>query len=88
MCKHPPHFIPNNAPTQGDWKPKQIDNPDYQGEWVHPEIPNPDYEPDELLYRFEDFGSIGFDLWQVGWFGGYQPGSQRLLGTQIHFLYS
>ena len=50
---------------QGEWTPKQIDNPDYQGEWVHPEIPNPDYEADESLYHYEDFGSIGFDLWQV-----------------------
>ena len=50
---------------QGDWQPKQIDNPDYQAEWVHPEIPNPDYEPDEFLYSYEDFGVIGFDLWQV-----------------------
>ena len=50
---------------QGDWKPKQIDNPDYQGEWVHPEITNPDYEPDDKLYLFEDVGSVGFDLWQV-----------------------
>ena len=49
----------------GDWKPTQIDNPDYQGEWVHPKIPNPEYEADEFLYRYEDFGVIGLDLWQV-----------------------
>ena len=50
---------------QGEWTAKLIDNPDYQGEWVHPHIPNPDYEPDEFLYLYEDFGGIGFDLWQV-----------------------
>ena len=50
---------------QGEWTAKLIDNPDYQGEWVHPHIPNPDYEQDEFLYRYEDFGVIGFDLWQV-----------------------
>jgi len=49
----------------GPWKPAQIDNPAYKGEWVHPEIDNPDYEPDENLYRYSDFGVIGFDLWQV-----------------------
>lgn len=49
----------------GPWKPEQIDNPDYQGEWVHPQIDNPEYEPDDSLYKYEDFGSIGFDLWQV-----------------------
>ncbi|WP_411016707.1 hypothetical protein, partial [Salmonella sp. s51944] len=33
--------------------------------WVHPLIDNPEYEADEDLYKFEDFGNIGFDLWQV-----------------------
>ena len=49
----------------GPWKPPQIENPEYKGEWVHPEIPNPEFEEDDSLYKFEDFGSIGFDLWQV-----------------------
>lgn len=49
----------------GPWKPPQIDNPDYKGEWVHPQIDNPEYEPDDTLYKFDDFGIIGFDLWQV-----------------------
>ncbi len=49
----------------GPWKPPQIDNPDYQGEWVHPTIDNPEYEPDDALYKYDDFGVIGFDLWQV-----------------------
>ena len=51
---------------KGEWKPKQIDNPDYQGEWVHPQIPNPKYEPDDTLYKYDDFGHLGLDLWQVG----------------------
>ena len=51
--------------TQGEWKPRQIDNPNYQGEWEHPKIPNPEYEDDTKLYLYEDFGHIGFDLWQV-----------------------
>ena len=51
---------------QGEWKPKQIDNPDYKGKWVHPEIDNPDYTPDDKLYAYKDIGAIGFDLWQVG----------------------
>lgn len=59
-----PPMIPNPE-YKGDWKPTQIDNPDYQGEWVHPKIPNPEYEADEFLYRYEDFGVIGLDLWQV-----------------------
>merc|ERR1712087_66674 len=28
-------------------------------------IANPEYAPDPLLYRYEDIGAIGFDLWQV-----------------------
>ena len=50
---------------QGEWKPKQIDNPAYKGKWVHPEIDNPEYTPDDKLYSYADIGAIGFDLWQV-----------------------
>lgn len=55
----------NNPEYKGEWKPKQIDNPKYKGPWIHPEIDNPDYKPDEFLYRYENIGAIGFDLWQV-----------------------
>jgi len=55
----------DNPDYKGDWKPKQIDNPEFKGKWVHPEIDNPEYEADEKLYKFNDFGVIGFDLWQV-----------------------
>ena len=58
-------FSPSCLLPAGPWKPPQIDNPDYKGEWVHPEIDNPEYKPDDSLYKFEDFGIIGFDLWQV-----------------------
>lgn len=51
---------------QGEWKPKQIDNPAYKGKWVHPEIDNPEYEADDTLYKYDDIAAIGFDLWQVG----------------------
>jgi calreticulin len=55
----------NNPEFKGEWKAKQIDNPLYKGAWVHPEIENPDYKPDSLLYRHENIGAVGFDLWQV-----------------------
>lgn len=55
----------DNPEFKGEWKPKQIDNPDYKGKWIHPEIDNPEYQPDDKLYRYEDFGAIGLDLWQV-----------------------
>jgi len=55
----------DNPEYQGEWKPKQIDNPEYKGKWVHPEIDNPEYEANDKLYKYSDFGVIGFDLWQV-----------------------
>ncbi|KAK3756808.1 hypothetical protein RRG08_003926 [Elysia crispata] len=55
----------DNPDYKGEWKPKKIDNPDYKGKWIHPEIDNPEYEADANLYKYSDFGVIGFDLWQV-----------------------
>ncbi len=55
----------NNPEYQGEWKPKKIDNPNYKGPWIHPEIDNPDYKEDADLYRYDNIGAVGFDLWQV-----------------------
>jgi len=55
----------NNPEYKGEWKPKQIDNPAYKGEWVHPEIDNPEYSGDDSLYKFDDIGYVGFEIWQV-----------------------
>merc|ERR1719193_630023 len=55
----------NNPEYKGEWKPKQIDNPAYKGEWVHPEIENPEYSADPNLYKFDDIGAVGFEIWQV-----------------------
>jgi len=55
----------DNPEYKGEWKPKEIVNPDYKGPWVHPKIPNPDYAHDAFLYRYQDIGAIGLDLWQV-----------------------
>ena len=43
-----------------------MDNPDYKGAWVHPEIDNPEYSADAAIYKFDDIGILGLDLWQVG----------------------
>ncbi|XP_067824139.1 calreticulin 3a [Heptranchias perlo] len=59
-----PPMIPNPE-YKGEWKPKQIENPSYKGAWVHPEIDNPEYAPDTNIYRFQNIGVIGLDLWQV-----------------------
>ncbi|CAM9333681.1 unnamed protein product [Lampetra planeri] len=44
---------------------KKIDNPDYKGAWVHPEIDNPEYSHDTTMYKFDNLGVLGLDLWQV-----------------------
>ncbi|XP_061587695.1 calreticulin 3b [Cololabis saira] len=59
-----PPMIPNPE-YKGEWKPKQIDNPNYKGTWVHPEIDNPEYSADSEIYKFDNIGVLGLDLWQV-----------------------
>merc|ERR1711973_1086405 len=55
----------DNPEYKGEWKPRQIDNPAYKGEWVHPEIDNPEYSADANLYKYDDIGAVGFEIWQV-----------------------
>lgn len=55
----------NNPDYKGEWKPKKIDNPAYKGKWVHPEIDNPDYSEDKNIYKYDDIGAVGFEIWQV-----------------------
>jgi calreticulin len=54
-----------NPEYKGDWKPKRIANPSYKGPWVHPEIDNPDYKHDDTLYKYNNIGGVGVDIWQV-----------------------
>lgn len=80
MGKGPcPPSDPRFVPPQGEWRPQQIDNPDYKGKWVHPEIDNPEYSPDPLLYSYDSFGVIGLDLWQVRGAPGRLGGGPREL---------
>ncbi|GMR58284.1 hypothetical protein PMAYCL1PPCAC_28479 [Pristionchus mayeri] len=55
----------DNPEYKGEWKPKQIKNPAYKGKWIHPDIENPEYTPDDQMYKYDSWGAIGFDLWQV-----------------------
>merc|ERR1712012_488779 len=48
---------------KGDWNGKRISNPAYKGFWEAKKIANPEYE--DAIYKYDDFGFIGFDLWQV-----------------------
>ena len=57
-----------NKNYQGPWKPDRIPNPEYKGPFMPKQIPNPRYRPNPDLYIYEDFGYVGFDLWQVGRF--------------------
>merc|ERR1712064_104530 len=36
-----------------------------KGFWEAKKIANPDYLDDDAVYKYDDFGFIGFDLWQV-----------------------
>merc|ERR1711920_829756 len=55
----------DNPAYKGEWYVKRISNPEYKGVWEAKKIDNPEYEDDDTLYKYDDFGFIGFDLWQV-----------------------
>merc|ERR1711988_1757009 len=55
----------DNPDYKGDWKAKRISNPEYKGVWEAKKIANPEYVDDDEIYKYDEFGFIGFDLWQV-----------------------
>merc|ERR1711997_1275536 len=55
----------DNPAYKGDWSVKCISNPAYKGIWEAKKIANPEYEDDDRVYKYDDFGFLGFDLWQV-----------------------
>ena len=55
----------DNPEYKGEWIAKKISNPAFSGTWTAKMIANPEYEDDDSVYKYEDFGFIGFDLWQV-----------------------
>lgn len=55
----------DNEAYKGDWNVKRISNPAYKGFWEAKKIANPEYVDDDNVYKYADFGFIGFDLWQV-----------------------
>merc|ERR1711967_134103 len=59
-----PPMIDNPA-FKGEWSVKRISNPAYKGFWEAKKIDNPEFEDDKMVYKYDDFGFIGFDLWQV-----------------------
>merc|ERR1711915_271598 len=55
----------DNPAYKGDWTAKRISNPAYKGFWEAKKIANPEYEDDDAVYKFDDIGFVGFNLWQV-----------------------
>merc|ERR1712203_3779 len=55
----------DNEAYKGEWYGKRISNPAYKGIWEARKIANPEYEDDDSVYKYADFGFLGFDLWQV-----------------------
>merc|ERR1712176_1183832 len=55
----------DNPAYKGEWTGKRISNPAYKGIWEAKKIANPEYEDDDKVYKYDDFGFLGFDLWQV-----------------------
>merc|ERR1712072_759822 len=55
----------DNADYKGEWTVKRISNPAYKGLWEQKKIANPEFKDDDSIYKYADFGFLGFDLWQV-----------------------
>merc|ERR1712178_508885 len=55
----------DNPAYKEEWSVKRISNPAYKGFWEQKKIANPEYKDDDNLYKYADFGFLGFDLWQV-----------------------
>merc|ERR1712110_611233 len=55
----------DNPAFKGEWMVKRISNPAYKGIWEAKKIDNPEYVDDDKIYKYDDFGFIGLDLWQV-----------------------
>lgn len=59
------HPLIQNIEYKGKWKPRKVENPNFKGIWVHPKTVNPEYTPDVNLYKYDNIGVLGLDLWQV-----------------------
>jgi calnexin len=63
----------------GEWKPRQIPNPEYKGKWVAPkiknpaykgewkprQIPNPNYFEDKQPSNFPKIGALTIEIWTM-----------------------
>merc|ERR1712070_989203 len=54
-----------NAPGCGEWSRPVVINPAYKGEWKARQMKNPDYFYDETPYAMAPIGGIGIELWTM-----------------------
>merc|ERR1712173_251289 len=52
-------IVDSEAKKPDDWDDEE------DGDWEAPMKDNPAYKGDDNIYKYEDFGFIGFDVWQV-----------------------
>ncbi|CAE7505692.1 crt-1 [Symbiodinium natans] len=55
----------DNPAFKGTWSPRMIANPAYRGKWEARMVPNPAFVDKPDLYKYDDFGYVGIDVWQV-----------------------
>merc|ERR1712139_512316 len=58
-----PHI--DNPEFKGEWIGKKVSNPAYKGAWEAKKVSNPEFTDDPDLYKYSDFGYVGFDVYQV-----------------------
>merc|ERR1719375_2146845 len=63
--KKPDDWVTEKRITDTDAKMPDDWDDEEDGEWEPPMKDNPEYEDDDSIYAYDDFGFIGFDLWQV-----------------------
>merc|ERR1719289_429946 len=51
--------------SRKQWTPGKMKNPAFKGKWKPRIIPNPNFVDNNELYKYEKFGFVGIDLWQV-----------------------
>lgn len=51
---------------KGTWKAhSRVKNPVFKGYWEQEMIPNPEFHDEPDPYKYDDFGYVGIDLWQI-----------------------
>lgn len=54
----------HNPLYKGFWNVRRIPNPVYKGIWEPKKYPNPEFVDDPFVYKYDDIGFVGIDIWQ------------------------